>query len=47
MYDSQNIFNNFVKVNLDMTLIPNVLEKYVSYSIGKQLKFINSFQFAK
>ena len=47
MHDSQNIFNNFVKVNLDMMVIPNVLEKYVSYSIGKQLKFIDSFQFAE
>ena len=33
------------KFNLKINVIPNGLEKYMSFSINDQLSFINSFQF--
>ena len=34
-----------VKFNLKINVIPNGLEKYMSYSIKNNLSFINNFQF--
>ena len=33
------------KVNLKISLIPNGLEVYMSFTINKKLSFIDSFQF--
>ena len=33
------------KFNLKINVIPNGLEKYMSFSINKKLGFIDSFQF--
>ena len=33
------------QLNLKINVIPNGLEKYISFSINKKLSFIDSFQF--
>ena len=33
------------KFNLKLSVIPNGLEKYMSFTIGNKLTFIDSFQF--
>ena len=44
-YDSQLIMPELVKFNLKTNVIPNGLEKCMSFSINKKLSFIDSFQF--
>ena len=44
-YDSHHIMQKLGKFNLKINVIPNGLEKYMSFSINDQLSFINSFQF--
>ena len=33
------------KFNLEINVIPNILEKYMSFTINNKLSFIDSFQF--
>ena len=35
------------KLNLKINVIPDVLEKYMSFSINNKFNFINSFQFLR
>ena len=44
-YDSHLIIQELGKFNLQINVIPNGLEKYVSFSISNKLSFIDSFQF--
>ena len=44
-YDSHLIMQELGKFNLKMNVIPNGLEKYMSFSIDNKLNFIDSFQF--
>ena len=44
-YDSYLIMQELGKVNLKRNVIPNELEKYMSFSINNNLSFIDSFQF--
>ena len=44
-YDSHLIMQELGKFNLKINVIPNGLEKYVSFSINNKLSFIDSFQF--
>ena len=44
-YDSHFITQELSKFNLKINVIPNGLEKYMSFSINKKLSFIDSFQF--
>ena len=44
-YDSHLIMQEIGKFNLKINVIPNRLEKYMSFSINYKLIFINSFQF--
>ena len=44
-YDSHLIMQELGKFNLKMNVIPNVLGKYMSYTINNKLSFIDSFQF--
>ena len=44
-YDSHLIMQELGKFNLKINVIPNGLEKYMSFSINNKLRFINSFQF--
>ena len=44
-YDSQFIMQELGKFNLKINVIPNGLEKYMSFSINNKLSFIDSFQF--
>ena len=44
-YDSHLILQELGKFNLKITVIPNGLEKYMSFSINENLSFIDSFQF--
>ena len=37
--------NKGEKQNLDINAIPNNMEKYMAFMLGKHLKFIDSFQF--
>ena len=43
-YDSNLIMQELGKVNLKINVIPNVLEKYMSFTITNKLSFIDSFQ---
>ena len=43
--DSHLIMQELGKFNLKINVIPNGLEKYMSFSINKKLGFIDSFQF--
>ena len=44
-YDSHLLMEELVKFNLKINVMPNGLEKYMSFSINKKLSFIDSFQF--
>ena len=44
-YDSHLVMQELGKFNLKLNVIPNELEKYMSFSINKKLSFIDSFQF--
>ena len=42
-YDSHLIMQELGKFNLKINVVPNGLEKYVSFSINNKLSFIDSF----
>ena len=44
-YDSHFIMQELGKFNLKINVIPNGLEKYMSFSINNKLRFIDSFHF--
>ena len=44
-YDSHLIFSELHKFNLKINVIPNGLEKYMTFFLGKNLVFIGSMQF--
>ena len=44
-YDSHLIMQELGKFNFKINVIPNVLEKYMSFTINNKLSFIDSFQF--
>ena len=44
-YDSHLVFSELNKFNVKINLIPNGLEKYMAFFLGKNLVFINSMQF--
>ena len=44
-YDSHLIFSELNKFNLKINVIPNGLEKYMTFFLGKNLVFIYSMQF--
>ena len=44
-YDSHLIMQELGKLSLKINVIPNGLEKYMSFSINNKLSFIDSFQF--
>ena len=44
-YDSHVIIQELGKFNLKINVIPNRLEKYMSFIINNKLSFIGSFQF--
>ena len=46
-YDSHLIMQELRKFNLKITVIPNGLEKYMSFTINNKLNFIGSFQFLR
>ena len=46
-YDLLLIMQELVKFNLKINVIPNGLEKYMSFAINTKLSFIDSFQFLK
>ena len=44
-YDSHLIFSELNKFNVKISVIPNGLEKYMAFFLGKNLVFIDSMQF--
>ena len=44
-YDSHLIMQELGKFNLKIYVIPNGLEKYMSFSVNNNLSFIDNFQF--
>ena len=44
-YDGHLIFSELNKFNLKINVIPNGLEKYMVFFLGKNLVFIDSMQF--
>ena len=44
-YDSHLIFSELHKFNLKVDVIPNGLEKYMAFFLGRDLAFIDSIQF--
>ena len=44
-YDSHLMMQELGKFNLKINVIPNGLEKYMSFTINNKLSFIDSFQF--
>ena len=44
-YDSHLIMQEIGSFGLEVNVIPNNMEKYISFSLGKQLVFIDSIQF--
>ena len=44
-YDSHLIFFVLHRFNVKISVIPNGLEKYMAFSVGKNLVFIDSMQF--
>ena len=44
-YDSHLIMQELGKFNLKINVIPNGLEKYMSFSVNNNLSFIDNFQF--
>ena len=44
-YDSHLIFKELSRFNMKISIIPNGLEKYMAFTINKNLVFIDSMQF--
>ncbi|CAB3980253.1 Gastrula zinc finger [Paramuricea clavata] len=44
-YDSHLIMQEIGKFRMDINVIPNNMEKYISFSLGKNIVFIDSIQF--
>jgi hypothetical protein len=44
-YDSHLIMQEIGKLKMEVNVIPNNMEKYISFSLGKNLVFIDSIQF--
>ena len=44
-YDSHLIFKGLSKFNCSVSVIPNGLEKYMSFALGKNIVFIDSMLF--
>ena len=44
-YDSHFIFSELNKFNVKINVIPNRLEKYMAFFLGRNLAFIDSMQF--
>ena len=44
-YDSHLIFNELNKFDVNVSVIPNGLEKYMAFFLNKNLAFIDSMQF--
>ena len=44
-YDSHFIMQEIGKFKLDVNVIPNNMEKYMAFMLGKHLTFLDSFQF--
>ena len=44
-YDSHLVMQELGKFNLKISVIPNGLEKFMSFTINNKLSFIDSFQF--
>ena len=44
-YDSHLIMQHLGKFNLKINVIPNILEKYLSFTINTKLRSIDSLQF--
>ena len=44
-YDSHLIMQEIGKFGLEVNVIPNNMEKYMSFSLGKNIVFIDSIQF--
>ena len=44
-YDSHLIMQEIGKFKMEVNVIPNNMEKYISFSLGKNLVFIDSIQF--
>ena len=44
-YDSHRIMQELLQFNLKINVIPNGLEKYMSFSISNNLSFIDNVQF--
>ena len=44
-YDSDLIMQELGKFSLKINIVPNELEKYMSFSFNNKLSFIDSFQF--
>ena len=44
-YDSHLIFSELSKFNVKINVIPNGLEKYMAFFLGKNLVFIDSIEF--
>ena len=44
-YDNHLIFSELNKFNVKINVIPNGLEKYMAFFLGKNLVFIDSMQF--
>ena len=46
-YDSHLNMREVSKFNFKINVIPNTLEKYMSFNVNNKLIFIDSFQFVK
>ena len=44
-YDSHLLFKDLSRFNVKINVIPNELEKYMAFTINKNLVFIDSMQF--
>ena len=44
-YDGHSIFSKLNKFDVKINVIPNGLEKYMAFFLGKNLVFIDSMQF--
>ena len=45
IFDYYLIMQELGRFNLKISVIPNVLEKYMSFTVNNKLRFIDSFQF--
>ena len=46
-YDSHLMFKELSKFNVKINVIPNGLEKYMTFTINRNIIFIDSMQFMK